>query len=605
MTEIKVVAIVVDVQQIILYKADGDKEYIPQGDPRIRGIIDKAMPILNAGGVATVSLEHHNEYAAFEKKTSGLVRFFRVAKAAVAHLLGSDEEREPIKPMAVGKVPVEAVPVVQTTTNPVKRQAVEEIMSQAVPVTSSKFQESKTTEDETMMAVVGSGAQAKIVPGVEALKGQMTHANKLGSGKGVTALIQRLSAVIEKRGHSVQDVLKFMEKGDLPVADDGSIIAYKVLKNKPGVPGTYLDCHTSKVPQKVGSYVCMDESLVDRNRSRDCSNGLHIARRGYLRGFSGDACVLVKIAPEDVIAVPHGDANKVRVCGYHILSLIPQNEFDVLRQNRPMTDSSECQRLLGQAISGQHVGRLEQVQITQQSGGGIIITPLLGGQNVRVVNKIEAAPAVALDDKTTTTSSVDPKAISQANQEQKAKAPVPAPKPSQAVVPSRKEAAATILARMLDKSAPFNNRREAAEDMVALKKKAKVAYRVLGLTLANETTMLGLLSKKAEDKPEPAKAPAPKAMPAPKATPHFTKTTSVPPIPVDLKPAPEVTKNISRRDEAQNLYLGMMDRNWNEIRRADFARKLLDFKKKAKVSWTSLGLSEETPKVINSLLGGK
>jgi hypothetical protein len=577
--KIEILGAVVDTQQLILYKADGTKIYIPQGDPRIRGIIDQIMPILNAGGVAEISLEPANEYAAFEKKTNGLVRLFRVAKKAIAHLVGSDADREAVEPMAIGQV------TTAPKNNGVKADTIDEIMANAVPVSSEDFKESETKEDHTMVAVVGTGKEAKLVPGVEALKGQMSHANKLGSTKGVEALITRLGNVAQNRGHSVQDVLRFLEKGDLPVADDGSIIAYKILtrssynKDHKAAEGVYFDCHTQKIPQKVGSYVCVAEELVDRNRRNECSNGLHIARRGYLGSFSGDVCVLTKIAPEDVVTVPHNDPNKVRVCGYHIIGLIPDDEFQKLKRNLPMTDSSECRRLLDSAITGKHVGRLEQVQVTEQKGGGIVITTAMPGIGMGkkplpkpsepALEKNIAPQAVALDDKTVPGNtagpsvSVDPKAVSKQVQDQKSQ-----------TQPSRAQLAAELVGRMANGDLPNSERKNAAEALVALKKKSKVSYGALGLTPAQVTTMEQTLKGNIAQKVEQVAVPKLVLKPAPEPAP-FPKSTAAP---------------LSRGEQAAYL-VKTMNSSIAVHARINAAKQLVELKKKSKVGWAGLNVS--------------
>lgn len=588
MTDVRIAAAVVDTQQLILYKEDGEKLYIPQGDPRIRGIIDQAMPILNAGGIATISLETTNEYAAFEKKSSGLVRLFRVAKQAVTDFIGSDEDRKPVAPMVLGHVP-------QPSASIVKAEAINEILANATPVTADAFLESETTSDHTMIAVVGSGSKTKIVPGVEGLKTQMAHSNKLGSTKGVEALINRLSKVVEKRGHSVQDVMRFMEKGDLPVADDGSIIAYKILKrhsnNKdyPTAEGLFFDCHTGKIPQKVGSYVCVDEKLVDRNRQNECSNGLHIARRGYLGSFSGDVCVLIKMDPEDVVTVPHNDANKVRVCGYHILGLIPPAEFTKLRSNQAMTESSVCQQLLGQAISGQHIARLEQVMVTQQNGGGVVVTSLVGSEVSTKAPKLSKAPkAVALDDKTVESAPVvDPKAIDKTNLEQKANKPA-----------SRGELAAAYLAKMKETGATYSYHRAAAVSLADLKKRSKVSYVSLGLSSADEALLQGYVNgpeKDPEPKPAAAAKPAPKA-PVVEALPTKIKVKA----PEVVLPPKVEAAPLTRGQQASNL-VKIMTTSPVVHARINAARQLVELKKKSKVSWRALNVSEAHEKTAIDL----
>jgi hypothetical protein len=371
--KLKVIAAVLDTRQLTLYHPDGSTTVLPQGDERIRKILDIVTPICSRGGVAELDLEHTNTYAAFEKKTNGLVKLFRVAKKAVQGLFNPEA---PLAPTTVGEVPEGLSGTAPTAA------IIDEIMANAMPVSSPDYRESETTGDHTMVAVVGTGADTKIVPGVEALRPHMAHAVKLGSTKGVQALINRLGAAIQQRGHTVEDVLRFMEKGDLQAADDGYIVAYKVLRRHPTLKDTFVDCHTKQVVQKVGDFVCMDESLVDPSRRTECSTGLHIARRGYLRYFRGDVCTIVKIAPEDVIAVPVGEPDKVRARGYHILGVLPEEDWAYLTRGQPV-QSNEAKRLLAQALSGDHIARLQQVKITAAKGGSFENTPLLKGADDR------------------------------------------------------------------------------------------------------------------------------------------------------------------------------------------------------------------------------
>ena len=70
---------------------------------------------------------------------------------------------------------------------------------------------------------------------------------------GVQAFLARCAQFIDNRQHSVDDLMRFLERGDLPLADDGSIIAYKMLRRKNGSEDIFVDCHSGNIPQRVGS----------------------------------------------------------------------------------------------------------------------------------------------------------------------------------------------------------------------------------------------------------------------------------------------------------------------------------------------------------------
>lgn len=453
MSKIKVIAAIVDTEQLTLYKENGDTYVIPQGDPRLRPILDQVTPILakrdGSKAEVDVSMLENNDYADFQKKSSGIVKFFRVAKNFVKHIFA--EPAEHVAPITLGTTE----PVLETTQEQNITQithAVEDIMANAKPVDEPGFLPSQQTKDETVIAVVDN----KIIPGMENLQKQFAYATKLGSTIGVENFLKRLSSVIDKRGHSVDDLLRFLEKADLPIADDGCFIAYKRLRRSGSNSDVFVDCHSGNVKQRLGSYVIMDESMVDANRRRDCSNGLHIARRDYLGSFSGDVMVLCKIAPEDAIAVPQYSPSKIRVCAYHIIDVITGDEVQKLINNRSMTGTPKAQEMIGKAIKGQHIGKIEEVRITGSMGGGLKITQLAGGQMKKSQKTTEAPKAEALFDEhdKQTAPVVDPKAV--------------AKEATEAATLSPKEQARKL----------FNEKNYAA--LIAFKKTRKVGWAKLG-----------------------------------------------------------------------------------------------------------------------------
>ncbi|UVN14417.1 hypothetical protein FBPa1_0062 [Pseudomonas phage vB_PaeP_FBPa1] len=408
--KVTVVGAVLDERYLTLYvKGSAEQIRIPQGDPRVAHFVENYVPILNHGGEVEYSEEDlatHNVYAAAEKKSGGIMRFFRVAKKKVAEFFSSSSASEPAAPVApvtAGAVPGDCAPDTDagqgevgeaekvTIKDPVLAKAVDDILAHAVPSTAPQFSSSdldslsdEGVEDEdgdevqgdTIIAVTDQGT---IVPDAHKLKTQLTAAvqsKAKGSTVGIENFLRRAGAVSAKRQHSVQDLMRFIERGDLPIADDGCIVIYKLLL-KGGPDGhkefSYRDIHSQKVPQGVSTLVCMNESLVDPDRRNECSNGLHVARRQYLGSFSGNVCVLAKVAPEDVIAVPSYDANKMRVRAYHILFELPDAAMAALKSNRSMTDIKEASRMLGAALSGQHSEPAYHVEITGHRGSSIVV----------------------------------------------------------------------------------------------------------------------------------------------------------------------------------------------------------------------------------------
>lgn len=413
---VRVIAAIVDERQLTLYQESGETIVIPQGDERLAKIVKHITPILAAGpgSVAEVDISipaEFNPYREFEEQTKGKISFFKVAKDRLAKWLNKaaealTQEAAPIVlPTTLGTIPGIPIPplVQEASPEPGKAAqllaATDDIIKHAQPASAPDFHDKDVGKDgsSTIVAVVKSDdGENKVVAGVEKLKPQFDRAVKSASTKGMKAFMQRVAAVADQRRHSIDDLLKFLERGDLPIADDGTIVIYKVLRRKTDDRQVYVDCHTRKVPQKVGSYVCMDPSLVDPNRSNECSNGLHVARRAYVGGFSGDVVVLAKVRPEDVIAVPNYDANKMRVCGYHILFELSDDAFSKLKANRPFTDNEDAQLLLGQALAGDHPPPIEEVRITQHMGNGVQITSLIPVMKKRASGN---APVITADKK--------------------------------------------------------------------------------------------------------------------------------------------------------------------------------------------------------------
>lgn len=382
--------------QLVLYTIEGKTVCLNQGDPRIQPTLEKIQGPLDQGLVVEVDLTLENNYTQFSKK-SGLVKFFRVAKDAVKTFFG------PKTTQVMGDVSGTPDLAIET------KQKVDEIMRHAIPAESPAFD--NESPETTVIAVTDEG----ILDGVEKLERQFANAYKMGSTVGVERFLKRLTAVIKDRRHSVEDLLKFMERGDLPIADDGCIVIYKAL-NHTGKRGIFADKHSGRVLQKVGSYVFMKESMVDHDRRQECSNGLHVARRGYLSSFHCDTCVIAKVKPEDVIAVPEYDANKMRVCGYHILGELPPNLYQKLLNNQAMTDSPEGRKILGAVLAGNHLGIIQTVEIGGSRGTNLTIIDLDKPIGEATVEDTEAeAEAIDVDKENVKEMGpiVDPKKIAQ------------------------------------------------------------------------------------------------------------------------------------------------------------------------------------------------
>lgn len=402
LAELRVIAITVDHKRITLYDEQGETYTLQQGDPRIPPIMEHALPLVKQHKVAIISLvpPEQTHYQDIEKNSSGLVKLFRVAKSKIKTLFSEETKDKKVTIKNGGAAPI------PTPKEATQHDPVAEVMKHAIPASSPDFNQPEKVSmsydpgspngDSTTVCAMVDGV---IIPGIENLERYLQRASSLGSYDGILAFLKRIAAVINDRSHSIEDLLRFLERADLPIADDGSIVIYKILRRKANMPGYYVDCHTGNVIQRVGSHVCMDPKLVDPDRRNECSNGLHVARRAYINNFGGDVCTVAKLAPEDVIAVPNHDANKMRVCGYHILEELSPDMYQQLKLNKPMTELESGKRMLGRVLAGNHIGKIERVTIRGQRGNDLLIEQLDSEGNVTTPVTDQEYSAEALPDK--------------------------------------------------------------------------------------------------------------------------------------------------------------------------------------------------------------
>jgi hypothetical protein len=156
------------------------------------------------------------------------------------------------------------------------------------------------------------------------------------------AFIDNLMKNPSKR--AVDELFSFIEACDLPITEDGHFLAYKRVRED------YKDVHSGTMDNSVGQVVEMERNLVDEDKSRTCSAGLHFCSYEYLKHFSGERIVVVKINPADVVAIPIDYNNsKGRTCRYEvveemeIVDRLPTQRLDtkyVAEKQKKVTKSS-------------------------------------------------------------------------------------------------------------------------------------------------------------------------------------------------------------------------------------------------------------------------
>lgn len=317
MNKVRITGAVASKNGITLYLDTGTPLELTKNSHRTKRIMKAITKPLAQKKVVEIDLDEYSAHAQVERKTGGFIRF---AIEKVSNFLNFKGE------------------------------------------TGGEFGAQKIKGDETLVAHVGE----RKIPGAQALEKQIEYAAFTEDCKGFVKFMERLATVVDDREHTVQELLTFLKRADLPIANDGTIIGYKTLNKAGDENDVFVDCHTQKVRQKLGSRVTMPIDDIDPSRYRHCSTGLHIARRRYLRHYYGDVLVLAKIAPEHVVAVPHGEPDKMRVMSYHIVRVLGSNIAAIVRGDKPMTDNIGAAKALADVIAGDHVGELEEVLISHE-----------------------------------------------------------------------------------------------------------------------------------------------------------------------------------------------------------------------------------------------
>lgn len=551
---VTIVGISVDAQNAVLYLEDGSTVTIAQGDPRLPIIVETAKKQIPVNGSAVVDIAEpvkvRNEFKETEEGTGGLIKFFRVAKSFIKKFIDTespekvDESVAHISPLELGIKPgqtildveeaddttyaleaqpatVEAVeeasvaeevkPVEMTNDQKIELATarMRELAGKGSTVDDPEFHKPITDEDPDTIVAVNTKT-GSVIPHAHKLSSQMKAASRLKDFRGFVNFLNRLEPVLKDRGHSAEDLMKFIEYGDLPIADDGCIVIYKRLKEK---NGTFVDVHSGNIKQNVGSYVFMKPGLVDPNRRQDCSNGLHVASLGYLSSFSGNVTVMAKVRPEDVFAVPEYSHTKMRVCGYHILAVLPESLRNHVNSGGSISSIPEGKELLNKVLRGAHVGITELVEVGGHNGSNVTYTK---------VENAEAAKAeeVKVDLVKETLEQSD---LSEAAPTEKVAAVLATDlkEPTPAVAPEIKKSKLDVLFEAFEAAYVEGDLDKAltlANNIVDSKKRAKKGWDKLGFTQGDVDLLMEIINGAAPTKPEvEAVAETPKAKPEGKA----------------------------------------------------------------------------------------
>ena len=116
---------------------------------------------------------------------------------------------------------------------------------------------------------------------------------------------------------AVEELRKFLEHKNLGISAEGTLIAYKAVRNN------YTDKHTGKFDNSIGNVLEMPRNQVDDDKDNGCSYGFHAGSLKYATEFASgnDRVVLVEIDPADVVSIPTDcEYQKLRTCRYKVIS---------------------------------------------------------------------------------------------------------------------------------------------------------------------------------------------------------------------------------------------------------------------------------------------
>lgn len=597
-TIIRVISAAVSQTGAVFYTEEGKEVTVPVTDLRISKMVDQVVEAVNAGKVPVeVDMATYTVFSKIEEDSNGFMKFFRVAKNKISKLLGIAAHRGEVNGHGmVSQAPEENKP--QPGTPPLDDKAVERLAAehketemQALPI-----------DQTTVVAVVGKTP----IVGAEALEKHAHAAVVSGETIGFRTMVERLGRVAAQRKHTVQEALKFLEGMDLPFANDGSIIAYKSL-TKTDTEGVFIDNHSKSLRQGVGTLVQMDVELVDDNRRVLCSNGLHVARKGYLGGYGtshGNVVCLIKISPEDIISVPMYESSKMRVRAYHIVALLTDDDMKAIREQKSFTvEKMDQASLLAKVIRGEHVPVLN---VTTQHKGRQVdqmvpvknpVAPLVLGKEMEVAHTVDA-----ISDGTVL-NPIDVKKINERIKD--------APKGS--VEPVKKEekpadhSKAFVLFNLWDKL----KTKAAWDDLMAFRNSFGFwkGWRANGLTQAQADLInaeIKRLKKVKTEKlvetkaPEPAKAPAkeaPKKKEAPVKPGEVQKI-----LKTGAKKAAANAKAIAKEEQKAKgpkpSKVRVAFDAWKRNPTDQMAQVVMVAKKSAKKSWEALGFNASEIKLI-------
>lgn len=194
--------------------------------------------------------------------------------------------------------------------------------------TEAEFEDLLTRVQRKLQQVLSLAPNMEYSGGAITFQGEVLHnyaadrlINMIEAGMDYTPLAKFLVKLQQNPSKRVVDNLyEFLEKGSIPLADDGDFLVYKAVR------GDFKDIHSGTFYNGIGAVCTMPRNKVDEDPNRTCSNGLHVCSFDYLPSFAhADGHVMIcKVSPANVVAIPADyNATKMRVSQYVVIDEVP------------------------------------------------------------------------------------------------------------------------------------------------------------------------------------------------------------------------------------------------------------------------------------------
>lgn len=149
------------------------------------------------------------------------------------------------------------------------------------------------------------------------------------SGQSFDSLANFLRKIMANPSENSRNQLfDWLRDRNFTITSDGDFIAYKGLDAHGysiHAGGGYVDgvWVSGQIPNRPGTTITLDRSLVEDNASVGCAAGLHAGAWEYASSFGHGVTAKVRINPAHVVSVPTDcSAQKLRVCEYHVIEYV-------------------------------------------------------------------------------------------------------------------------------------------------------------------------------------------------------------------------------------------------------------------------------------------